>query len=411
MRKTWIILKNELYTVIVRRSFILTLILIPLVGFVLTLVVSALQPKDAGGSNPLVDLISSPSTVGLEGYVDASGIIKAIPKDLQPRLKAFSSEADAQTAFAAGEISGYYLVSADYLKTGNVVYTRADYNPMTGMSQSNVIRRAIDFNLVGQNFSLFARLQNPVNLQVVSTGNEPNRDSGNMLTFFLPYTIALFFYIMIFSSASLMLNSITGEKQNRVLEILMTSVTPTELLTGKIVALGIAGLLQTVVWSSAGVALLQVSGKSLGLSAAFQLPPSIIVWGAVFFLLGYALYGSLMAGLGALVPNLKEASQATTVMIIPMLIPLVFVSALISDSNGTIAVILSLIPLTAPVAMMTRLAAGTVPVWEVGLAIVLLGATILFVIRAVAGMFRAQNLLSGQVFNLRRFFLALAGKA
>jgi ABC-2 type transport system permease protein len=131
----------------------------------------------------------------------------------------------------------------------------------------------------------------------------------------------------------------------------------------------------------------------------------------VFFILGYALYGSLMAGLGALVPNLKEASQATTVMIIPMLIPLVFVSALIGEPNGVIAVVLSLIPLTAPVAMMTRLAAGNVPVWQVIAAAVFMGAMTYFVVRAVAGMFRAQNLLSGQAFNLKRFFQALAGKA
>ncbi len=73
--------------------------------------------------------------------------------------------------------------------------------------------------------------------------------------------------------------------------------------------------------------------------------------------------------------------------------------------------ILSLIPLTAPVAMMTRLAAGSVPVWEVVLAVVLLLATTVFVIRAVAGLFRAQNLLSGQAFSFKRFLFALAGKA
>jgi ABC-2 type transport system permease protein len=394
-----------------RRSFILTLVLIPLVGFVFTFVAGELQPKDQNGSNPLANLVSSPTTVGVEGYVDASGIIKGLPKDLMPRLKAFDSEAQAKAAHAAGQISGYYLVSADYLTTGKVVYARSDYNPMTGMSQSNTIKRALEYNLVGQDFGLFARLQRPVNLEVISTANVPNRDSDNMLTFFLPYSIALFFYIMIFGSASLMLNSVTGEKQNRVLEILMTSITPTELLGGKIVALGLVGLLQTLVWSSAGVALLQISGKSLGLAAAFQLPPSIIGWGALFFLLGYALYGSLMAGLGALVPNLKEATQATTVMIIPMLIPLVFVSALIGEPNGAIAVVLSLIPLTAPVAMMTRLAAGSVPIWELITALVLMAVMTYFVIRAVAGMFRAQNLLSGQAFSLKRFFMALAGKA
>jgi ABC-2 type transport system permease protein len=166
-----------------------------------------------------------------------------------------------------------------------------------------------------------------------------------------------------------------------------------------------------VVWSTAGLLLLRVSGQSLGLPDSFQLPVSILVWGVVFFLLGYGLYGSLMAGLGALVPNLKEATQATTVMVIPMIIPLMFISALINDSNGLLAVSLSLFPLTSPVAMMTRLAAGPVPVWELAVAVVLLSGAIVLAVRAVAGMFRAQTLLSGQAFSVKLFFLALAGKA
>lgn len=411
MKKIWLILRNEVITVVARRSFILTLILVPLVGFVITLVVGALQPEETGAVNPLVNLIANPTQPGLEGYVDASGIIKALPKDLGPRLKVFASEAEALQAYQAGEITAYYLVAADYVKTGKVVYARADYNPMSGMTQSNSIRRALEYNLIGQDFALLARLQNPLNQETVSLGEAPARDSDDMLTFFLPYSVTLLFYIMIFGSASLMLNSITGEKQNRVLEILMTSVTPIELLTGKIVALGLTGLLQTVVWSSAGLLLLRISGQSLGLDASFQLPVSILAWGVVYFLLGYGLYGSLMAGLGALVPNLKEATQATTVMVIPMVIPLMFISALINDSNGILSVSLSVFPLTSPVAMMTRLAAGPVPLWELAASVVLLMITIVLAVRAVAGMFRAQTLLSGQAFSVKLFFRALAGKA
>ena len=117
-----------------------------------------------------------------------------------------------------------------------------------------------------------------------------------------------------------------------------------------------------------------------------------------------------MAGVGALVPNLREASQATTVMIIPLIIPLIFISAIIGDPNGPLAVGLSLFPLTAPVTMMTRLAAGNVPIWQPALAAGLLAVTAVLIVRAVAGMFRAQILLSGQAFNLRRFFVALAGR-
>ncbi len=410
MKKMLIVLKNELITVIARRSFILTLILVPLLGFAISFVVSALQPKEEGGVNPLASLISNPTQPGLEGYIDQSGIITTLPKDLIPRLKAFSSEAEAIAAYNAGEITAYYIISADYLKTGKVIYARSDYNPLSGINQSNTIKRALEYNLLGQDFTMLARVQNPLNQEVVSLGNAPNRDSNNMLTFFLPYIVTMLFYIMIFGTASLMLNSITNEKQNYVLEILMTSITPIQMLTGKIIALGLTGLLQTLVWSASGLMLLNISGQSLGLSASFQLPTTILVWGGVFFLLGYALYGSLMAGVGALVPNLKEASQATTVMIIPMIIPLIFINSLINDSNGTLSVALSLIPFTSPVAMMTRLAAGPVSFWQLALAVLFLILTVVLVVRAVAGMFRAQNLLSGQAFNLRVFFQSLTGR-
>jgi ABC-2 type transport system permease protein len=231
-----------------------------------------------------------------------------------------------------------------------------------------------------------------------------------MLTFFLPYIVTMIFYIIILSSSSLMLSSMNTEKESKVLEILMTSIEPRQMLTGKIIALGIAGLLQTVVWSGTGYLLLLISGQSFNLPIAFQLPFSVVLWGLVFFTLGYGLYASLMGGVGALVSNLREASQVTTVIIIPVIIPLVFISALIEDPNGLLAVIMSIFPFTAPITMMTRLSATTVPFWQISLAVVLLVGTVWLVLRAVSGLFRAQTMLSGQTFNIKLFFRALFGK-
>jgi ABC-2 type transport system permease protein len=135
------------------------------------------------------------------------------------------------------------------------------------------------------------------------------------------------------------------------------------------------------------------------------------VWGVLFFILGYAVYASLMAGVGALVPSLKEASQATFVIMIPLIAPLMLISPLISKPNSLLAVIISLFPLTAPVTMMTRLAATTVPIWQILLALALLAATAYFIVRGVAGLFRAQTLLSGQKFRLKLLLQALVGKA
>jgi ABC-2 type transport system permease protein len=195
------------------------------------------------------------------------------------------------------------------------------------------------------------------------------------------------------------------------MEILMTSVQPTQMLNGKIVALGLVGLLQTVIWSGAAYALLMISGQKFSLPISFQLPPQILLWGVLFFLLGYAVYGSLMAAIGALVPNLREASQATTVIMLPMIVPLVFITALIQKPNSALSIGLSLFPLTSPVTMMTRLTAGSVPLWQLLLAVLLLVLTAWFLLHAIAGMFRAQTLLSGQEFNLKLLFKALIGKA
>ena len=115
-----------------------------------------------------------------------------------------------------------------------------------------------------------------------------------MMTFFLPYVVTFLFYIVIFLSASLLLNSITGEKQNRTIEVLLTSVTPDEMLTGKILALGVAGLMQTIIWFGSGLLLLKISNQTLALSDAFVLPASILAWGILFFLFGYAVYASIM---------------------------------------------------------------------------------------------------------------------
>jgi len=317
---------------------------------------------------------------------------------------------DPTLSLDEGAIDAFVLIAEDYLENGTVYYYRPDFNPMEGFDLSAELEHIINTNLLGENQALLARVQNPLNMEMEVLNPEPQRDPGNMLTFFLPYAVTFLFYIVILSSASLMLSSITSEKQNRVIEILMTSITPMQMLTGKIIALGLAGLFQTIVWTTAGLLLLRVSGTTFSLPAEFQLPVSIIFWGAIFFLLGYAVYASLMAGAGALVPNLRESSQVTTILVIPMVIPLMMINPLIQQPNGTIAVVLSLFPLTAPVSMMTRLAGTQVPIWQILLSILLLAITAALVIRAVSGMFRAQNLLSGQPFRMNVFFKALLGR-
>ncbi len=409
MNKTILVFKNELISTITSRSFIVTLLLVPGVSAIMMVVISILGQNTSQVVSQVV-FSSAPKTI-TEGYVDQSGLIKTLPDGINAsRLIAYPDETHARQALAQKAISGFYVIPQDYISSGKVLYIRNDFNPLAGLDQTRIIEEVIHFNLLGGNESLVRKLNAPMQLNRVSLLPQTSqRDQGSFLTFFLPYTVTMIFYIVILTAASLMLNSVTAEKQNRIMEILMVSMTPTQMLTGKIIALGLVGLIQTIVWTGAGYGLLILSGQKLNLSPAFSLPPSILLWGMIFFLLGYAVYAGLMAGVGALVPNLREASQATTIMIIPMIIPLILISTLINAPNGVISMVLSLFPLTAPVAMMARLSAGVVPIWEILLSIGLLAITAVLIIRSVAGMFRAQTLLSGQAFNFKVFFKALTG--
>jgi ABC-2 type transport system permease protein len=411
MNKTLLVLKHEIITILSRPSFLFAMFGIPIIGVVVFMVAGQLS-KGNPAQNVLTQLISSPSTTLPEGYVDQSGIIKEIPASLQSgSLLPFRDEASASQAVADGQISGYYIISADYIQSGKITNIRSDFNPLNTSGGSSDLNKILQVNLLGGNTQLADLVNGPKNVTPHSLSPAPQRAESNMLTFFLPYAVTMLFYIIILSAASLLLSSVTKEKENRVMEILMVSVTPTQLLTGKIAGLGLLGLLQTIAWVGTGRILLARGGTTFNLPAVFQLPPSFLVWSLIFFLLGYAVYASLMAGLGALVPNMREASQVTILVIFPLIIPIFLLSVLIEEPNSLLATILSIFPLTAPVAMMTRLSAGVVPFWQTLLAAVVLALTAVVVVRAVARMFHAQTILSGQPFSRKMFFNALLGKS
>jgi ABC-2 type transport system permease protein len=307
-------------------------------------------------------------------------------------------------------ISGYYLVPADYLQSGQVIYNRPDFNPISAQGQSDSFEWVLRLNLLEGDAQLASLTYGPLDLEKVSLAPEPERDQANMLSFWLPYGVTILFYIILMGSASLLLSSVAKEKENQVMEILMISVTPRQLLTGKIIGLGLVGLVQTVTWVVIGRLLLSRGEQTFNLGEAFRLPPSFIAWAVVFFLGGYAVYASLMAGLGALAPNLREASQATLVVVFPLIIPLFLISIMIEQPNGPLAFLLSMFPLTSPVVMMLRLSATNVPVWQPIVSAALLLVTAAFVMRSAARMFRTQSLLSGQAFSVKLYLQALVGK-
>ncbi len=412
MNKTLTVLKNELVTILSRPSFWLTTLGLPLVAALVFGVIGGLN-RNASASQAVSQIFLGPQTRRVEGYVDLSGIIQVIPPTIPPgTFLPYPDEAAARQALESGEISAYYVVPADYLQHGEIRYIRPDFSPLAADSdQSSPFLWTLQVNLAGGDWMLANLVQGPLEVEEISLAPVPAPDADNPMTMWVPYTVTLLYYILIIGAATLLLNSVSKEKENRIMEVLLTSASPHQLLTGKIIGLGLVGLLQTVLWGGTTYVLLNLSGRTFNLPSEIRLPPEFLAWGLVFFLLGYAVYASLMAGLGALAPNLREASQVTFVILLPLIVPLFFSNNVFTEApHGALATGLSLFPLSAPVAMMARLSVGGVAWWQPPLAALLLAATAVLVVRAVAGMFRAQALLSGQPVKVKTYLRALMGK-
>jgi ABC-2 type transport system permease protein len=364
---------------------------------------SASGGSSGGGSNEF--------TLQVEGYVDHSGLITAVSKNIpQGILVPYADEASARQALKDGEITAYYVVPPDYVAQGDLIYVNPDYHIALNRGQAWVMNYTIFENLLGHDAERVERAGRPMEVHTRALSPATQSDDDNPLSYWIPYACMLLFTMVMAMSSGFLLDSVGKEKQNQVMEQLLLSISPRQLLTGKIIGLGVVGLGQTLVWGGIALALMRLQGQRVTIPAGFELSPLILAWAVVFFVLGYATYASLMAGLGALVPNLRDASQATIVVIWPLIVPMFLIGIISEQPHGALATGLSLFPLTAPSTMLTRLIAGGVPLWQPLLAIGLLALTAYFVVRAVARMFHAQHLLSGQPFSARRYFGAILGR-
>jgi ABC-2 type transport system permease protein len=216
--------------------------------------------------------------------------------------------------------------------------------------------------------------------------------------------VLFIFFFLVTMSSGFMLNSVTKEKENNVVEVLLLSLRPRELMLGKIMGLGVVGLLQMLIWGGAAFAL---TGSGLTIAAlsvfsSISLPPMFFVWGLLYFLLGYLTFASALGAIGALAPNTREGSQFTFVVLLPMMLPLWLNTAFTEAPNGPLAVAFSIFPLSSPAAMMARLIATTVPLWQVLVSLGLLAGTTYGFVLLAARLFRADNLLSGETLNTKR---------
>ncbi|RME89808.1 MAG: ABC transporter permease [Anaerolineae bacterium] len=406
MKRTWQVFKNELIDTLTSPGFWFVTLGMPLLGWLIFGLLA--RPQKISLAQGLADFAKSHTG----GYVDQAGLIREmLPGRSGNLLKPYPNENAAQQALASGEIDGYYLViPPDYIESGKVTLVWSNLNPLFIVQIVNFMLN-VNYNLIEGDPALTPLITGRPDVEEIALSERPSPglDPENPFPALAPYLIATLYASIIVGPASMFLSSIAAEQQSRLLETLLTSLTPRQLLTGKIIAQGVLGLIMTVTWN--GSLYLLVSDERFKQMFDVNLPTEFLFWGVLFYLLGYALYASLLAGVGALAPDLREVSTVAFLIMLPIYLP-VFLgsSVLLLAPDGALAVGLSLFPLTAPTAIVVRMSIGHMPVWQMLLAALILALSVVYVVRTAARLFQAQLLLSGQPFSLRRYLKALAGR-
>ena len=255
------------------------------------------------------------------------------------------------------------------------------------------------------------RVKNPLNVQNIrldETG-APATDQGGFGAFFLPMIFGFLLISTIASSSGYLLQGLGEEKENRVMEILLSSVSTRQLLIGKVFGLGIAGLLQMVFWLLSAVLIVRLGSSTVGgFFDTIQIPENVILLGIVYYILGYFFFAVIMAGIGAIATTAKEGTQLSVILILPAILPFyVGIIFLRDNPDHVVGTILTLIPVTAPMSVFVRMGLAEISAWELAVSIILLIAGIIGGLWLAAKSIRAFLLMYGKAPRLGEIFRIL----
>jgi len=366
------------------------------------------QPPEIAADSPLGR--ARPS-----GYVDLSNLLK-IPV---PGYIPFRDVESARAALKAGQIGVYYVIAPDYKETGKIAAYFESFN--LGNLTNLPLRAALVAALAAdaktdEEKALVALLQSrDVGIQSFVTTALPGVAGTSAFNEGAAFILISLFSMMLLLSSFLtsgyLMQSLVEEKENRTVEVLLSSVRPRDLLFGKFVALSLAGLLQMGLWLAVVIWGL---GQVVDLGPAFsgfRITTDQIIGLSLYFLLGYLLFGAAFAVIGAVATNMREGPQFAAFITIPVMIPFWVLSQLVAQPNGNLATALSLFPITAPLAMVMRISITAVPAGQVILSAGLLVLTVVGLTWLAARLVRVSTLLAGNMPKLRDIVRLVREKA
>jgi len=412
MNKVWLVIKREYLTRVRTKGFVIGTIAIPLfsVGIFVFSILMATRMPDRTLRIAVVDEtgnLLSAIVQGLDGKLPNGQPEFSLVETLSQLSPAEAAKARQRLRkkMSEGELDGVLIVAKEVAQ-GKAAEFHTE-NP-GDMRLADTIRRAVSDAVVahrlksrGLQVDNLDELMRGVDVALMKVSEEGEvKEEGQ--TFLTAMIVAMVLYITLIVYGVATMRSVLEEKTTRVVELLVSSLRPFQLLLGKILGVAAVGFTQYLIWTVTG-GLLVAYGSGLARvyrpSASppeIHLSSSMLIYSVVYFLAGYFLYASLYAATGAIASNEEEAQQVQMPMTFTIVAAFLLFNVVIHDPNSTASIILSLIPFFSPILMILRIALETPPFWQIALSIVLLLATTAGVVFAAGKIYRIGILMYGK---------------
>lgn len=396
MNKILLVIQREYVTRVLKKSFWISSLLAPVLITAIYAIPIWLAMKDKEQKQIAI--------------FDQSHLLKTA--DLQDKELVFTftnvPEQSFKTQFAKSGYDAFVSIPVDVLANPKGVHIYSSKNIGLNLKESierliqNKVRKELMYK-AGISAKVYEDTQVDIaseTITVSENGGETSSSSAGAMI--LAGIMGLILYVTLLLYGSQVMNGVIEEKSNRIIEVIISSVKPYQLMLGKIIGVGLVGLTQFLLWIVLTIGLTQVTGKIYASKAKATIVvdqgkasadmrnvmqdspmgevtkvlestniPLILVAFLFYFFVGYLLYSSLFAAIGSAVESATEAQQFTFIVMIPIILSFLLAQYTMQDPDSTVAFWASMIPFTSPINMMVRLPYG-VPMWELALSMSLL---------------------------------------
>jgi len=410
VNKVWAVIRREFVERVRTRWFLISTVLGPVFMIVVTVLPAVLAGAGGGGRHiALLDEGSGTLAERLVTQLEAGDQFR-VDRVTTSESGAAAAMQSLTERVQAKAIEGFLVVTGATLESGKLEYRGQNVSSIRDMAllqlaarqavmMERLTQRGVDPGVVQES-------QARISLTTLRITKRGATGETGTATFFLAYVIGFVMYMAIFLYSVNVMRSVLEEKQTRIIEVLVSSLRPFQLLLGKVVGVGGVGLVQMGAWGVFAAAMIRYRTALYGVfkvppeqAAAIQLPViggGIVVLVLAYFVLGYLLYSAMFAVVGASVSTDTEAQQAQ-MPVVMLLIPGILVfPAVLNDPSGSLSHVMGLVPFWSPIIMPIRFAASDVPAGELAASLAILGLTVVGVVWVAARIYRVGILMYGK---------------